>query len=74
MQKTTTYMKNKSILLIVLAAMLAILSSCDKEGGSSAAKVTFRKANIAGASMLAVAQGETGTKAEGDIKVGPKAL
>ena len=68
------YMKTKSILLIVLAVLLALLSSCDKEGGNSKAKVTFRKANIAGTNMLALASGAVATKAEGDMKVGPKAL
>ena len=67
-------MKNKSILLIAFTVLLAVLSSCDKEGGSSKAKVTFRKAKIAGAQMLALAQSGAGTKAEGDVTVGPKAI
>ena len=54
---------------------MVILSSCDKEGGDGKnAKVTFRKANIAGAQMLALAQGGAATKAEGDVTVGPRAL
>lgn len=60
--------------LTVLAIAAAVFASCDKEGGSSKAKVKFRKANIAGAQMLALAQSEVGTKAEGDVNVGPKAL
>lgn len=57
---------------MVLAAVL--LFSCNKDGASNA-KVTFRKANIAGAQMLAIAQGDgSATKAEGDITIGPKAL
>ena len=67
-------MKNKSILLIALAVLLALLSSCDKDGGASKAKVKFRKANIGDASMLALAQNQISTKAEGDVAVGPKAL
>ena len=58
--------------LLVLAA--AILTSCNKDDPSNA-KVTFRKANIAGAQMLAIAQGDgSATKAEGDVTIGPKAL
>ena len=66
----------KTKLLTILAIALALLSSCDKFGGSdNNAKVTFRKANIAGSNMLALAQGTgTATKAEGDISIGPKAL
>ena len=58
--------------IMVLAAVL--LASCEKDGPGSKAKVTFKKANIAGAKMLAIAQGGASTKAEGDINVGPKAL
>ena len=58
--------------LLVLAA--ALLTSCNKDDPSNA-KVTFRKANIAGAQMLAIAQGDgSATKAEGDVTIGPKAL
>ena len=60
--------------LTVLAIAAAVFASCDKEGNGSKAKVTFRKANIAGSNMLALASGELATKAEGDVKVGPKAL
>ena len=60
-------------ILLILSALL--FSSCEKEGNGSKAKVTFRKANIAGSNMLALAQGTgTATKAEGDISIGPKAL
>ena len=58
--------------LLVLAA--ALLVSCEKDGPGSKVKVTFRKANIAGAKMLAIAQGTAATKAEGNIAIGPKAL
>ena len=62
-------------LLTILAIAMALLSSCDKFGGSdNNAKVTFRKANIAGSNMLALAQSGASTKAEGDVTVGPKAL
>ena len=65
----------KKILLAVLAFFALILMSCNKDGFDGNAKVSFRKANIAGAGMLALAQGSgAATKAEGDIHVGPKAL
>ncbi|MBR5404045.1 MAG: hypothetical protein IK113_07480 [Bacteroidales bacterium] len=56
----------------LLAALLTV--SCNKDGFDGNAKVTFRKANIAGAKMLALAQGGAATKAEGDVNIGPKAL
>ena len=56
----------------LLAALLTV--SCNKDGFDGNANVTFRKANIGGAPMLAIAQGGASTKAEGDITVGPKAL
>ncbi len=52
---------------------IALFASCGKDG-PSVGKVTFRKANIGGAHMLAIAQGSGGTRAEGDVIVGPKAL
>jgi len=61
----------------VLLLSAVVLASCDDEnssGGSSDATVTFRKADIAGADMLALAGGGTATKAEGDVSVGPNAL
>lgn len=63
-------------LLTILAIAMALLSSCDKFGGSDGKNVnaTFRKANIAGAQMLALAQGGASTKAEGDVTVGPRAI
>lgn len=64
----------KKILFAALALSLAVLSSCNKDGEFGNTKVTFRKANIAGAQMLAIAQGGAETKAEGDVTVGPKAL
>ena len=65
----------KTKLLTILAIAMALLSSCDKFGGAdNNAKVTFRKANIAGAQMLALAQGGASTKAEGDVTVGPRAI
>lgn len=62
-------------LLSALVLLTAILSSCNKDDPGNA-KVTFRKANIAGSQMLALAQGTgtTATKAEGDISIGPKCL
>ena len=72
MQKTRMFMKRIASLLFVLA--LAFVS-CGKDDFGSNTKVTFRKANISGSGMLALAQGEvTATKAEGDITIGPKAL
>ena len=66
----------KKIILAVLALSAVLVSSCDKDGeGGSNASVKFRKANISGARMLALASGTgAATKAEGDITVGPKAL
>ena len=66
----------KTRLLTILAIAMALLSSCDKFGGSDGknVNVTFRKANISGAHMLALAQGGASTKAEGDVTVGPRAL
>ena len=66
----------KKIFLAVLALSAVLVSSCYKDGeGGSNASVKFRKANISGARMLALAS-STGaaTRAEGDITVGPKAL
>ncbi len=64
----------KTRLISALVLLTAILSSCNKDD-PGAAKVTFRKANIAGSQMLALAQGTgTVTKAEGDVTIGPKAL
>ena len=54
--------------LLVLAA--ALLYSCEKDGDGSNAKIKFRKAHIAGAGMLAIAQGGAAVKAEGDVTVG----
>ena len=66
-------MKKTVIALMLLLAFCQI--SCNKDGDGSGAKVTFRKANIAGSSMLALASGSGATtKAEGDLTVGPKAL
>ena len=65
-------MKTRLITALILSA--AIVSACNKDG-ESGAMATFRKANISGAQMLALAQGSgTPTKAEGDISIGPKAL
>ena len=66
----------KKTVLAILALSVAIASSCNKDGdGGSNASVKFRKANIAGAQMLALASGTgAATKAEGDVTVGPKAL
>ena len=65
-------MKKIVFAAILLAAFLSV--SCNKDGFDGNANVTFRKANIGGAPMLAIAQGGASTKAEGDITVGPKAL
>ena len=66
----------KKMILAVLALSAVLVSSCNKDGeGGSNATVKFRKANISGARMLALASGTgAATKAEGDITVGPKAL
>lgn len=60
------------LLFTTLLLAVAVFASCDKDGSN--AKVNFRKANIANANMLALASGQTATRAEGDIKIGPKAL
>ena len=66
-------MKKIHFAAMILTAVLFV--SCNKDGFDGNAKVTFRKANIAGSNMLALAQGTgTATKAEGDISIGPKAL
>jgi hypothetical protein len=69
------YTAMKIRLLSALVLLTAILSSCNKDDPGNA-KVTFRKANIAGSQMLALAQGTgtAATKAEGDISIGPKCL
>ena len=66
----------KKMILAVLALSAVLVSSCNKDGESgSNASVKFRKANISGARMLALASGTgAATRAEGDITVGPKAL
>ena len=65
----------KKILFAMLALSALVLLSCNKDdNGGSNAKVTFRKANISGAKMLALAKGGAATKAEGDVYVGPNAL
>ena len=64
----------KKVLFYFFAGLLALAAiSCNKDE-ASLAKVTFRKANIAGSKMLALASGSVATKAEGDVKIGPKAL
>ena len=64
----------KKVLYLSLVALLSLFAiSCNKDD-PGLAKVKFRKANIAGAKMLALASGPVSTKAEGDVKVGPKAL
>ena len=63
----------KSVCFLATFLMaFTLLFSCGKDGDN--AKVTFRKANIAQANMLALAEGPVATRAEGDVKVGPKAL
>jgi hypothetical protein len=62
-----------AVLFVSLILSVVLVSSCEGEDGKKA-KVTFRKANIAGASMLALAQGGAATRAEGDVTVGPQAL
>ena len=65
-------MKRVSLFLMLLC--IAVFAACNKDDGGRA-KVKFRKAHIAGAEMLAIAQGgSAGTRAEGDVTVGPKAL
>ena len=65
----------KKFLFATTVTLACLLVSCNKDGGdASSAKVTFRKANIQGAKMLALAQGSEATKAEGDISIGPKVL
>ena len=66
----------KKMILAVLALSAVLVSSCNKDGeGGSNATVKFRKANISGARMLALASGTgAATRAEGDITVGPKVL
>ena len=65
----------KFLIFAVTLISVVCLNSCNKDGDGSGASVTFRKANIGGAQMLALASGTgTVTKAEGDIAVGPKAL
>ena len=64
----------KKIVFAILALSLILLPSCNKDNPGGKTKVTFRKANIAGAQMLALAQGGAATKAEGDVNIGPKAL
>ena len=67
-------MRMKKMIFASLAFLLILMSSCDKEGGGRNTRVTFRKANITGAQMLALASGGVATKAEGDVNIGPKAL
>ena len=62
----------KVLIGTILVLSAALFASCNKDDVSGA-KVTFRKANIAGAGMLAVAEGAA-TKAEGDVTVSPRAL
>lgn len=65
----------KLLIGTVLVLSAALLCSCSKDLFGSKAKVTFRRANIAGAEMLAIAQGSRPVnKAEGDMTVGPRAL
>ncbi|MBQ7640567.1 MAG: hypothetical protein IJS91_06225 [Bacteroidales bacterium] len=62
-----------AVLFVSLILSVVLVSSCEGEDGKKA-KATFRKANLAGASMLALAQGSAATRAEGDVTVGPQAL
>ena len=60
-------MRFRLILLSALTLALA-LTSCNKDDARGGIKnVTFRKADITGAKMLALAKGGTPTKAEGDM-------
>ncbi len=63
----------KKIIFATLAFSIVFMSSCGKDDASNA-RATFRKANIAGAGMLALARGGAATRAEGDVTVGPQAL
>ena len=70
-------MKRFLTALLPCAAMLALavsLTACDPDDASGIKGVTFRKANIAGADMLAIAASGAETRAEGDVTVGPQAL
>ena len=62
----------KKIVVAVLAFSFILISSCTKDNAGT--RVTFRKADIAGARMLALARGGTPTRAEGDVNVGPSVL
>ena len=53
-----------AVLFVSLILSVVLVSSCVGEDGKKA-KATFRKANLAGASMLALAQGSAATRAEG---------
>ena len=67
----------KKTILAVFVFCAILMTSCDKEGAGNKVGVTFRKANIAGVRMLALAQGGVATKAtkaEGVMNVGPRAL
>lgn len=60
-------MKFRLVLLSALMLSLTLIS-CDKDSRTGGIKnVSFRKADIAGAKMLALAKGGAPTKAEGDM-------
>ena len=57
----------------LLLSIALVFTSCGSDD-PGVKGVTFRKANIAGADMLAIAASSAETRAEGDITVGPQAL
>ena len=58
----------KKMILAALALSAVLVSSCNKDGeGGSNATVKFRKANIAGAQMLALASGTGSATKAGSV-------
>lgn len=67
-------MKIARLFTLLSLTLCLLLVSCNKDG-EFGGTIKFRRANIAGSNMLALAQGGgEATKAEGDVTIGPKAL
>ena len=64
-------MKIARLFTLLSLTLCLLLVSCNKDG-EFGGTIKFRRANIAGSNMLALAQGGgEATKAEGDVTIGP---
>ena len=52
--------------LIWILFLVVVMGGCAKENGAGSTSITFRKADLSGTSLLALASGGTETRAAGD--------